>query len=75
MTGFWDSLSITEIITENKALSLSKKWDITVSAQSRSVARKETLDVHQKNWVCHIYCQINAKKKKKACLLGINMLV
>ncbi len=27
----------------------------------RSVARKETLDVHLKNWVCHIYCQINAK--------------
>ncbi len=43
----------------------------------RSVARKETLGVHQKNWVCHIYCQINAQKKKKqqACLLGINMLV
>ncbi len=31
----------------------------------RSVARKETLGVHQKNWVCHIYCQINAQKKKK----------
>ncbi len=30
---------------------------------SRSVARKETLGVHQKNWVCHIFCQINAKKK------------
>ncbi len=45
--------------------------------QSRSVARKETLGVHQKNWVCHIYCQINAQKKtkKQACLLGINMLV
>ncbi len=44
---------------------------------SRSVARKETLGVHQKNWVCHIYCQINAQKKtkKQACLLGINMLV
>ncbi len=43
----------------------------------RSVARKETLGVHQKNWVCHIYCQINAQKKTKnqACLLGINMLV
>ncbi len=43
----------------------------------RSVARKETLGVHQKNWVCHIYCQINAQKKtkKQACLLGINMLV
>ncbi len=41
---------------------------------SRSVARKETLGVHQKNWVCHIYCQINAQKKQ-ACLLGINMLV
>ncbi len=40
----------------------------------RSVARKETLGVHQKNWVCHIYCQINAQKKQ-ACLLGINMLV
>ncbi len=33
----------------------------TVSPHTRSVARKETLDVHQKNWVCHIYCQINAK--------------
>ncbi len=44
---------------------------------ARSVARKETLGVHQKNWVCHIYCQINAQKKtkKQACLLGINMLV
>ncbi len=31
----------------------------------RSVARKETLGVHQKNWVCHIYCQINAQKKRK----------
>ncbi len=41
---------------------------------NRSVARKETLGVHQKNWVCHIYCQINAQKKQ-ACLLGINMLV
>ncbi len=42
----------------------------------RSVARKETLDVHQKNWVCHIYCQINKYKNKiKTCLLGINMLV
>ncbi len=30
--------------------------------KTRSVARKETLDVHQKNWVCHMYCQINAKK-------------
>ncbi len=30
----------------------------------RSVARKETLDVHQKNWVCHMYCQMNAQKKK-----------
>ncbi len=30
---------------------------------TRSVARKETLGVHQKNWVCHIYCQINAQKK------------
>ncbi len=31
--------------------------------------------MHQKNWVCHIYCQINAKKtkKKQACLLGINV--
>ncbi len=39
--------------------------------QIRSVARKETLDVHQKNWVCHIYCQINAnKKKKKSMLIG-----
>ncbi len=28
----------------------------------RSVARKETVDVHQKNWVCLMYCQINAKK-------------
>ncbi len=48
-----------------------------VSPYTRSVARKETLDVHQKNWVCHIYCQINAKKinKNEACLLGINMLV
>ncbi len=36
----------------------------------RSVARKETLDVHQKNWVCHIYCQINAKKNKKNMLIG-----
>ncbi len=46
-------------------------------ARNRSVARKETLGVHQKNWVCHIYCQINAQKKtkKQACLLGINMLV
>ncbi len=34
-------------------------------AGARSVARKETLDVHQKNWVCHIYCQINAQKKNK----------
>ncbi len=42
----------------------------------RSVARKETLGVHQKNWVCHIYCQINAHFFFfKACLLGINMLV
>ncbi len=32
---------------------------------TRSVARKETLDVHQKNWVCHIYCQINAQKINK----------
>ncbi len=32
--------------------------------QGRSVARKETLDVHQKKWVCHIYCQIDAKKIK-----------
>ncbi len=32
---------------------------------TRSVARKETLGVHQKNWVCHIYCQINAQKKNK----------
>ncbi len=31
---------------------------------TRSVARKETLDVHQKNWVCHI-CQINAQKINK----------
>ncbi len=46
---------------------------ITIHPHNRSVARKETLDVHQKNWVCHIYCQINAQKK--ACLLGINMLV
>ncbi len=46
-----------------------------VYLESRSVARKETLDVHQKNWVCHIYCQINVQKKKKTCLLGINMLV
>ncbi len=48
------------------------------STTTRSVARKETLGVHQKNWVCHIYCQINAqqkKTKKQACLLGINMLV
>ncbi len=47
------------------------------SLSPRSVARKETLGVHQKNWVCHIYCQINAQKKtkKQACLLGINMLV
>ncbi len=45
------------------------------SVHTRNVARKETLDVHQKNWVCHIYCQINAKEKKIACLLGINMLV
>ncbi len=36
-----------------------------INAHTRSVARKETLDVHQKNWVCHINCQINAKKKKK----------
>ncbi len=43
------------------------------SVWNKSVARKETLDVHQKNWVCHIYCQINVEKK--ACLLGINMLV
>ncbi len=44
--------------------------------QGRSVARKETLDVHQKNWVCHIYCQINAHIFcLKASLLGINMLV
>ncbi len=49
----------------------------TPCTDSRSVARKETLGVHQKNWVCHIYCQINAQKKtkKQACLLGINMLV
>ncbi len=32
-------------------------------AYIRSVARNETLDVHQKNWVCHIYCQINAQIK------------
>ncbi len=32
---------------------------------SRSVARKETVDVHKKNWVCHMYCQMNAKKNKK----------
>ncbi len=31
----------------------------------RSVARKETLGVHQNNWVGHIYCQINAQKKNK----------
>ncbi len=38
----------------------------------RSVARKETLDVHQKNWVCHIYCQNNAQKinKKISMLIG-----
>ncbi len=50
---------------------------MVLSIQTRSVARKETLGVHQKNWVCHIYCQINAQKKtkKQACLLGINMLV
>ncbi len=35
----------------------------TVSPHTRSVARKETLDVHQKNWVCHIYCQINMQNK------------
>ncbi len=39
MTGFWDSLSITEIITENKALTLSYKWDITVSAQRDGVLK------------------------------------
>ncbi len=33
-----------------------------LSACARNVARKESLDVHQKNWVCHIYCQINAQK-------------
>ncbi len=32
------------------------------TVRTRSVARKETLDVHQKNWVCHMYCQINAKQ-------------
>ncbi len=41
-----------------------------VAVQTRSVARKETLDVHQKNWVCHIYCQNNAKKNKKSMLIG-----
>ncbi len=53
------------------------KAQANASVQTRSVARKETLGVHQKNWVCHIYCQINAQKKtkKQACLLGINMLV
>ncbi len=35
------------------------------SSETRSVARKETLGVHQKNWVCHIYCQINAQQKKQ----------
>ncbi len=25
-------------------------------------SQKETLGVHQKNWVCHIYCQINVQK-------------
>ncbi len=42
-------------------------WDVEVKESlvwCRSVARKETLDVHQKNWVCHMYCQINAKKLK-----------
>ncbi len=48
---------------------------VCVCACLRSVARKETLDVHQKNWVCHIFCQINEFFFKKACLLGINMLV
>ncbi len=37
----------------------------SVKLCGRSVARKETVDVHQKNWVCHIYCQINAKKLNK----------
>ncbi len=50
------------------------KTDVKINVHIRSVARKETVDVHQKNWVCHIYCQINAKKKK-SCLLGITMLV
>ncbi len=45
---------------------------VCVSVCSRSVARKETLGVHQKNWVCHIYCQINAqqKNKKTSMLIG-----
>ncbi len=29
-----------------------------------SVARNGTLGVHQKNWVCHIYCQINVQKNQ-----------
>ncbi len=36
---------------------------LVAKLQTRSVARKETLGVHQINWVCHIYCQINAQKK------------
>ncbi len=31
---------------------------------SSSVARNGTLGVHQKNWVCHIYCQINVQKNQ-----------
>ncbi len=40
-------------------------WVTSTGDCDRSVARKETLGVHQKNWVCHIYCQINAQKKQK----------
>ncbi len=41
------------------------EYNLILMTDTRSVARKETLDVHQKNWECHIYCQINVQKNKK----------
>ncbi len=64
-------LRVYQLYCTNTLRQLVHRCNVTYS---RSVARKETLGVHQKNWVCHIYCQINAQKKQ-ACLLGINMLV
>ncbi len=48
-----------------KALFPSSKTKRTKSLLSdSSVARNGTLGVHQKNWVCHIYCQINVQKNQ-----------